>query len=129
MPAARSHRSGLTTAIEIISVAIGIALMVAAASANQSWLDDHFLPSFFVPRGWYVFIENVVRCTIAAAGVVLVLWRFHAAQLVTRAPGTTVNVVMAVVFAFASGEFALRWFHLRPTEWLVREEEPRRQDD
>jgi hypothetical protein len=129
MPAARSHRSGLTIAIETITAAIGIVLMVAAASANQPWLDDHFLPSFFVPRGWYVFIESVVRCAIAAAGAVLVLWRFNVAQSLTRAPATAVNVAMALVFAFASGELALRWIHLRPTEWLVREEEPRRQED
>jgi len=116
-------------AVEVVTAAIGIALIAAAASANQAWLDRHFLPSFFAPRHWYVVIEVVVRCAIATVGVVLVLGRSRLARLVTRAPVTTVNVVMAVVFAFAGGELALRWTHLRPTEWLIREEEPRRQDD
>jgi hypothetical protein len=129
MPPARSRRSRSAIAIEIIAAAVGIALVVAAASATQSWLDGHFLPSFFVPRRWYVLIETVVRSTIATAGVVLVLARSKLAQSVTRAPVTTVNVVMAVAFAFASGELALRWIDLRPTEWLIREEEPRRLDD
>jgi len=35
----------------------------------------------------------------------------------------------AVVLAIASSEIALRWIHRQPTEWLLREEEPRRQED
>jgi hypothetical protein len=41
----------------------------------------------------------------------------------------TLQVILAAVLAIASSEFALRWIHLQPTEWLVRDEEPRRQDD
>src|SRR5262249_34194388 len=36
---------------------------------------------------------------------------------------------VAAVLAIASSEVALRWIHLQPTGWLLREEEPRRQDD
>jgi hypothetical protein len=115
--------------VEVITAAIGIALVVAAASATQSRLDGHFLPSFFVPRRWYVQIEAVVRCAIAAVGAMLVLGRSKLARLVTRAPVTTVNVLMAAVFACASGELVLRWTRLQPTGWLLRQEEPRRQDD
>jgi hypothetical protein len=106
-----------------------MALVVAAISANQSWLDRHFLPSFFVPRHWYVLIETVVRAAIAVAGAALVLGRAHVARLLTRAPLTALSVVAAATLAVASGEMALRWIHPQPTEWLNREEEPRRQED
>jgi len=107
----------------------GAALILAAIAANQSWLDRHFLPSFFIPRHWYVLIETVVRGAIAAVGAALVLGRSRLARLVVRAPMMTVWVVVAAVFAIASSEVALRWTHLQPTGWLLREEEPRRQDD
>jgi hypothetical protein len=108
---------------------LGIALVGAAVAANQSWLDRHFLPSFFLPRQWYLRIETAVRLFIGAAGVWLVLQRSVLSRLVTRAPVTTVLVVVAAALAIGAGELALRWVHLRPTEWLVAEEEPRRQPD
>src|SRR5262245_23379986 len=110
--------------LEGVTAALGIALIVAAASATQSWLDRHFLPSFFIPRQWYVLIETSARAAVAAAGAALALGRSRLAQLVMRAPAMTVSVVSAAVLAVACGELALRWIHLRPTEWLVREEEP-----
>src|SRR5262249_26984820 len=97
--------------------------------ANQSWLDRHFLPSFFMPRDWYVVIETGVRVAIAALGVWLILLRSRLAGLLTHAPGTTLRVVVAAALAVTAGELALRWIHLQPTEWLVRDEEPRRQED
>ena len=36
---------------------------------------------------------------------------------------------MPPLLAIVASEFALRWVQLRPTEWLVAEEEPRRQAD
>ena len=39
------------------------------------------------------------------------------------------SVVAAAVLAIGASDVALRWIHLRPTEWLVAEEEPRRQLD
>lgn len=107
----------------------GIALVVVAIGANQAWLDRHFLPSFFLPRQWYVLIETVVRLAIATAGISLVLGRSLVARLVTRAPVMTLSVVAAALLGVAAGELALRWVHLQPTGWLVRGEEPRRQDD
>jgi hypothetical protein len=103
--------------------------MIAALAANQSWLDRHFLPSFFVPRHWYVLIETLVRSSIAIAGASLVLGRSRLAHLLIRRPTATLNVVLAAALAVAFSELALRWIHLRPTEWLVAEEEPRRQVD
>jgi hypothetical protein len=107
----------------------GALLVLAAAAAHQSWLDRHFLPSFFVPRHWYVWIESTVRAAIAAAGVALVMWRHRVARLLTGAPALTLEVIAAAVLAIVAGELAIRWIHLRPTEWLVAGEEPRRQED
>jgi len=98
-------------------------------AANQTWLDRHFLPSFFIPRHWYVVIETVVRAAIATAGAAFVLERSRLAHLVARAPAMSVSVVAAVVLAITTSELALRWIHLQPTGWLLRDEEPRRQDD
>jgi hypothetical protein len=118
-----------TIGVERIIATLGIVLIIAAAAANQSWLDRHFLPSFFIPRHWYVLIETIVRAAIAAAGASLVLARSRVAALLTRAPMMTLQVVLAAVLAIASSELALRWIFLQPTEWLVRDEEPRRQHD
>jgi hypothetical protein len=76
-----------------------------------------------------VLIETSVRGAIAAVGAAFVLGRSRVARLVVHAPTTTVSVVVAAVLAIASSEAALRWIHLQPTGWLLREEEPRRQDD
>ena len=55
-----------------IAVTIGgIALVAAALAANQAWLDRHFMPSFLLPRPWYVRIETAVRVVIAAAGLLI----------------------------------------------------------
>ena len=116
-------------AVDVVTATVGIALVAAAAAADQSWLDRHFLPSFFMPRQWYVLIETIVRSVIAAAGVSLVLGRSRLARLVTRAPSTTLQVAVAAVLAVAASELALHWIHLPSTGWLLREEEPRRQDD
>ena len=98
-------------------------------AANQAWLDRHFLPSFFLPRYWYVWIESSVRVAFAVAGLVLVLARGRVARMLTQAPGLTLQVFLAAVLAVGAGEFAVRWMHLRPTEWLRPEAEPRRQAD
>jgi len=123
------HRLAATSVVEIVAAVIGAALIVAAVAARQSWLDRHFLPSFFMPRHWYVLIETVVRGAVATAGAALLLGRSRLGRLVMRAPIMTVQVVVAAVLAIAASELALRWIQLQPTGWLLREEEPLRQDD
>jgi hypothetical protein len=115
--------------VAVATAALGVALVVAALAARQDWLDRHFLPSFFLPRRWYVRIETAVRLAIAIVGACLVFRRGQLARRLTRAPQITLQVVVAALLAVAAGEAALRWIHLRPTEWLVADEEPRRQDD
>ena len=48
--------------------------LFGAFAANQRWLDQHFLPSWFLPRQWYVLIETLVRLVMAASGVSLALF-------------------------------------------------------
>jgi hypothetical protein len=126
---ATRHRVATVTVVEVLSATFGTALIIAAVAANQPWLDRHFLPSFFIPRHWYVLIETIVRGAIASAGVWLVIGRSRLARLLTRAPSMTLRVAAAAVLAIAASEFALRWTHPQPTGWVIRDEEPRRQDD
>jgi hypothetical protein len=126
---ARPDPSAARLTIEIAAAGLGIAFIAAAVAANQSWLDRHFLPSFFMPRHWYVRIESIVRGVIAGSGVWLAFRRSRVARWTAHAPGTALRVVIAAVLAIAASELALRWIHLRPTEWLVAAEEPRRQPE
>src|SRR6266478_2008477 len=73
--------------IETLAVGLGAALVVGAIAANQSWLDRHFLPSFFIPRHWYVLIESTVRVVVGATGVLLAVNSSRLARLMTHAPG------------------------------------------
>lgn len=117
-------------AAEIAVAAAGAALIVCAIVANQRWLDRHFLPSWFLPRHWYVLIESFARLLMGAVGVLLVaLVRPRAGRLVARQPARVVSVLVAAVLAFGAGELVLRRVHLRAAEWLRPEEEPRRQSD
>jgi hypothetical protein len=118
-------RSSLARAVALV----GLALVVAAAAANQAWLDRHFLPSFFVPRQWYVWLESAVRLLFAGAGVGLMIGRRHIARALTAAPALTLQVIAAAVLAVVAGAFVLGTVNVRPTEWLRPEEEPRRQED
>ena len=110
-------------------LALGLALVCAALMVNQSWLDRHFLPSFFVPRRWYVWIESAVRLGIAAIGLLLVLARGRVTRVLTHSPGLTVQVLAAALLAVVAAEFAVRRIHQQPAEWQLRDEEPRRQED
>lgn len=119
----------MTRTAEILTAAIGIVLVVCAASATQSWLDRHFLPSFFMPRHWYVLIETLVRVSVATLGVLAFVFRSGIARSVTRTPRDVALAVLAGVLALGAGELTLRYLHFGPTEWLSSEEEPRRRPD
>jgi hypothetical protein len=127
----RSAESAATRRIaELAFVCIGAALVACAIAANQQWLDRHFLPSWFLPRRWYVAIETGIRVMIACAGVgVAVVVRPRAGRFLARSPSTAVAMLLAVMLAVAASEMTLRRMHIGATEWLVHDEEPRRQPD
>jgi hypothetical protein len=113
---------------QAVIACVGVVLIVAALAANQSWLDRHFLPSFLLPHDLYVRIETGVRLTIAALGVWIVARR-PASRMIARTPSRAFQVFVAVVLALGASELVLRRVHVRPAEWLLPEEEPRRRAD
>jgi hypothetical protein len=123
------NRLVMPAVVEIVTATVGVGLILASIAAHQAWLDRHFLPSFFIPRHWYVLIESVVRAAIAITGAALVVGRTRLAHLITGRPIMTLQVLVAAMLAIAAGELALRSIRLQPTGWLIREEEPRRQAD
>jgi hypothetical protein len=118
-------------------VAAAVALGLAGASlamlgwaADRNWLDRHFLPSFYLPRMWYVRIHGVARWFLMASGVSLILIARRAAVRARRGMlRTGIPIAVAAVFAVMASEIVLRFVHLRPAGWLVPDEEPRRQPD
>ena len=85
---------------EIAIASIGGALLACAVAANQRWLDTHFLPSFFLPRQWYVAIETLVRVAMAALGVALALFaRPRIGRFIARVPPATLRQSVADLFA------------------------------
>jgi len=124
----RSHyhidvlRHSLETAVGFV----GAICVVLALAATQTWLDRHFLPSFFVPRPWYVGLETLGRIVIGAAGLIAIIARRRIAAF---DPMYVASIVTATVLAFGASEIVLRAVHLRPTEWLLPTEEPVRRAD
>ena len=115
---------------EIVVAAVGVALVGCALAARQPWLDRHFLPSFFVPRLWYVLIETTVRVVIGLSGLAMAMvLRRPVARALVRAPHYLLTGALAVVLAVSASEFVLRQEHSQPTAWLAKAEEPLRQAD
>src|SRR5262245_10303212 len=117
-------------AIEIAVLFIGGALVICALAANQRWLDRHFLPSFFLPRGWWVLVETGVRVLLAMIGVWLAVFvRTRFGRLVAESRIRVLLVAIAALLALGASELVLRTVRLRPIGWLVPDDEPRRRSD
>jgi hypothetical protein len=115
---------------EVVVGTIGVAFIAGALAANQRWLDRHFLPSFMLPRDWFVGLETSVRLAMAAIGVRLALvTRLRVGRLVARAPVRALSVTIAAFLALGVSEALLRSMHLQPAGWLIRDEEPLRKPD
>jgi hypothetical protein len=126
----RSEQVAARVIIECAVASIGGALLVCALLANQRWLDRHFLPSWFLPRHWYVLIESSVRVVMAAVGVSLALFvRPRVGRFIASAPARVLHATIAAVLALGASELVLRRVHLRAGEWLLPDEEPRRRPD
>ena len=133
IPAERTQVSrhlGARVSAEILVASIGGAFLACAIVANQRFLDRHFVPSFFLPRHWYVVLQTSGRLVMAAFGLWLVaVGRSRAGCFASRSPARALHFVIATVLAIGASNLMLRSVHLRPAEWLSPEDEPRRQAD
>ena len=124
-----SRRDDTSRVFELAIAAVGLTFLAVAIAVHQSWLDRHFLPSFFMPRDWYVRVESVVRAALASLGVVMIALAGRIARFVGHTPGRAGSVVLAATLALALGEIVLRRAPPRPVGWLVPAEEPKREPD
>lgn len=121
---------GARVIAEIAIASIGILLLTSAIAANQQFLDRHFVPSFLIPRHWYVALETSIRVCMVIFGVWLALIaRSGVGRFVGRTPMRALQIAVAVLVAIGASELALHYVHLGPAEWLMPNEEPRRQPD
>jgi len=116
-------------ALDLAIAALGVACLAVAIAANQRWLDQHFLPSFFVPRDWYVRAESSARAALAAIGIGLMLAAPRIGRAISRTPGRGASIGAAAILALLAGEIVLQVAPPRPLGWLVPNDEPRRQPD
>jgi len=116
--------------VEAAVASVGIALLSCALIANQRFLDRHFVPSFFLPRDWYVALQTSGRLAMAILGTWLAfVGRRRVGRFAARTPEGALRIVIAVILAIGASELALSRVHLRPAEWLSANDEPRRQLD
>jgi hypothetical protein len=114
---------------ELLVTVVGVVLIGTAVAATQPWLDQHFLPSFFLMRLWYVRLESLVRLGLGAVGLtVFFVVRPRLGRAVGQAPSQVLAMVVAAGLALGAGELILTWLH-PSTEWLVGREEPLRRPD
>ena len=124
-----SSLSPRRTIAELLVALAGIGLIVLAIVLTQRWFDHHLLPSFYVTRRWYVFLESSSRAGLALLGVFLLLVaRPRIGRLVAERPSAVIAVAIAAVLAIGAGQLALSWLH-PSTEWLLASVEPLRRPD
>ena len=129
-PAARSERFAARLVSGIAVASMGGVLVSCALAADQRWLDEHFLPGFFVSRRLYVLVESVVRVATAALGAALaVLGRPRIGRFIAHNPAQALRAAIAIVLAFGASELILRQLHLRAAEEQPTTQEPRRRLD
>jgi hypothetical protein len=116
-------------AARIVIAMAGAALVVAAIAATHAWLDHHFLPSFFLPRRWFVAIHAIVRVSILLIGLALVVRARSVAARLTVLSWPAVHLAIAAALALAAAEVVLQRTTLRTGSWFVPAEEPLRTFD
>ena len=108
---------------------IGIGLILLAIVLTQSWFDRHLLPSFYLMRRWYVFIESSSRVVLALAGVFLLLVaRPRIGRLAADRPSAVIAAAVAAILAIGAGQLVLGWRRPSAT-WLLASVEPLRRPD
>src|SRR4026209_1738010 len=111
---------------EVLVALAGIGLILLAIALTQSWFDHHLLPSFYLMRRWYVFLESWSRVALALVGVFLLLVaRPRIGRRAVDRPSAGTAGASAAGLAIGAGQLALSWRH-PSTEWLLASVEPLR---
>jgi hypothetical protein len=125
-PSSLSRRRAITEGLVALT---GIGLILLAIVLTQSWFDRHLLPSFYLMRRWYVFLESAARVVLALVGVFLLLVaRPRIGRLVAERPSAVITAAIAAVLAIGAGHLALTWRH-PSSGWLLASVEPLRRPD
>ena len=125
-PSSLSRRRAITEGLVALT---GIGLIVLAILLTQSWLDRHLLPSFYLMRRWYVFLESTSRIVLALVGVFLLLvLRPQIGRLAAERPSAVIAAAIAAVLAIVAGHLTLSWRH-PSSDWLLASVEPLRRPD
>jgi len=123
-PGVATHR-GARVAAEVLAAGLGLALIIAAISANVAWFDRHFLPDMFAPRPKQMRLLAGARTLGAVLGLILLLvvrprlGRLAARVGLARLAALATPYVLAVVAAVCVTEAVLR-----STPWRAAEEAP-----
>jgi hypothetical protein len=113
---------------EITLASIGAVLVLIALGANQHWLDRHFLPSFLVPRRWYVALETFARLMVGTVGVLsAIVARRRLARFAASNATRALPIAIAAIAAFVAADLVLD--HVRASDARWQHEEPLRRLD
>ena len=123
-----SSGSWRRTIAEGLVALAGLGLVLLAIVATQSWLDRHVLPSFYLMRRWYVFLESSARVALVLVGLLLLIARRPIGRVAAERPAALMAAAVAAVLAIGAGQLALTWWH-PSTEWLLASTEPLRRPD
>jgi len=102
--------------MNIAIAALGCLLIIAAAAANRSWFDRHFLPSFWTPHEEIVRNGMRVRAAVALGGLFLILASRKIGRALARDRSYALTIPLAIVLALGVTELALRHGRIAPTE-------------
>lgn len=83
---------------------------------SRSWIDRHFLPSYWTPHD--VIVRNVMlaRAVAAVAGLAIVIVSRKLGRALAREPHYAITIPLAVVMALGATELVLRRHTSPPTE-------------
>jgi len=124
------HKSDRAVGTQVVLAVAGLALIACAIAADETWLNRHFLPGFFVTHGKYVVMLFRARIAATILGALLVfVVRRPLALLLVRNPLLTFQTALAVVLAFVTAEMLLRRQSFRAAEEVPALMEPRRRLD
>lgn len=108
---------------------IGTLLLALAIGCSQAWLDRHVMPSFYLMRRWYRFLETSARIGLALVGLFLLfVARPRVGRLARERPAALIAAAFAAALGMVAGQVTLSWWH-PSTAWLLASIEPLRRAD